>query len=188
MTNDNKNLNQEQQQKLLNIAKTAVEIYVRDGKEVDFKIEDKRLNWHEGAFVTIHNNGHLRGCIGQIIPSDEPLWQVVRDMAIAAASEDNRFLPVSENELSKLDYEISVLSTPEPIDDWRKIELGKHGVIVKSGWRSGVFLPQVATETGWSKEEFLSQLCAQKAGLPTDCYKDKDIQLLVFTVQVFGGK
>lgn len=185
MASDNKILNHEQQQQLLHVAQTAVEVYVRDGKEVDFKIEDARLNWPEGAFVTIHQNGKLRGCIGQIVSNGEPLWQVVRDMAITAASEDNRFLPISKDELEKLDYEISVLSAPEEIDDWSKIELGKHGVIVKSGWHSGVFLPQVATETGWSREEFLSQLCTQKAGLPADCYKDKNIQLLVFTAQVF---
>ena len=187
MASDNKILNQGQQQRLLEIAKTTVEDYVKDKKVMDFKINDERLNWQEGAFVTIHKNGELRGCIGQIISTGEPLWKAVRDMAIAAATEDNRFLPVSVDELRKLDYEISVLSAPEKIGDWRKIEFGKHGVIVKQGRRTGVFLPQVAEETGWSKEEFLSQLCTQKAGLPADCYKDKDAELFIFTAQVFGS-
>ena len=188
ITSDNKILNKDQQEELLQIAKISVESYVRNGKTLDSKIDDSRLNWQEGAFVTIHKNDELRGCIGQIIPSGEPLWQVVRDMAVAACSEDYRFLPVSEDELDQLDYEISVLSAPESIDDWQKIELGKHGVIIKQGRHTGVFLPQVAEETGWSKEEFLNQLCTQKAGLPASCYKDRDVVLLVFTAQVFGDE
>jgi AmmeMemoRadiSam system protein A len=106
-------------------------------------------------------------------------------MAVAACSEDDRFHPVSVDELDKLEYEISVLSRPEKIDDWRKIELGKHGVIVRQGRRGGVFLPQVATETGWTLENFLSQLCYQKAGLSPDCYKDPNTEIKIFTAQVF---
>jgi len=180
-------LNKQQQAELLNIARTAVETYIKDGKIAEFEISDERLKWKEGAFVTIHKDGKLRGCIGQIVPTDKPLWQVVRDMAIAAATEDHRFSPVSRKELTGLNYEVSVLSAPEKIDNWQNIELGRHGVIVKKGWRSGVFLPQVAAETSWSKEEFLAQLCSQKAGLPPDCYKnDSDVELQVFTAQVFG--
>lgn len=184
--NDNM-LNEEQKTILLNIAKESVENYVRDGKTPEFNINDERLNWKEGAFVTLHNNGKLRGCIGQIAPSDKPLWQVVRDMAIAAATEDDRFNKAGINELNKLEYEISVLSAPEKIDNWQDIELGRYGVIVQKGQQGGVFLPQVAAETGWSKEEFLSQLCFQKAGLAPDCYKnDKEVELKVFTAQVFN--
>ncbi len=178
-------LNKQQQAQLLKIARTTVESYIKNGKIPDFKITDKRLNQRQGAFVTLHKNGRLRGCIGQIIPTDKPLWQVVRDMAIAAATQDTRFAPVTEDELPHLEYEISVLSRPRPIKDWREIELGKHGVIVRKGLHSGVFLPQVADETGWSKEEFLAQLCAQKAGLPPHCYKEPGIELQVFTAQVF---
>lgn len=182
-------LNNSQKKKLLEIAKTTVESYINDGKIPEFNMSDKRLNRKEGAFVTLHNSGKLRGCIGQIIPTDKPLWQVVRNMAISAATEDHRFTPVSKKDLDNLDYEVSVLSVPEKIDDWQKIELGTHGVIVKKGFQSGVFLPQVATETGWSKEEFLGQLCSQKAGLPPDCYKnDPDIILEIFSAQVFSEK
>ncbi|MCX6795930.1 MAG: AmmeMemoRadiSam system protein B, partial [Candidatus Falkowbacteria bacterium] len=144
-------LNAEQQQQLQQIAKTAVETYVRTGQEANFTITDAQLNQPQGAFVTIRKNNELRGCIGQIITTKDPLWQVVRQMAIAAATEDSRFSPVNKDELNSLDYEVSVLSMPQPIDDWQKIELGKQGVIIKSGWHSGVFLPQVATETGWSR-------------------------------------
>ncbi len=178
-----------QKKELLKIAKETVESFVKNGKVLDFEVEDERLNWQEGAFVTLHKDGQLRGCIGQIVPSDKLLWQAVRDMAIAACSEDHRFQPVSSDELDKIDYEISVLSVPEKINDWQKIELGKHGVIVRKGARSGVFLPQVADETGWSLEEFLSQLCWQKAGLAPDCYKnDKEVELQVYTAQVFNEK
>ncbi|MFH0955958.1 MAG: AmmeMemoRadiSam system protein B [Candidatus Falkowbacteria bacterium] len=178
-------LNIEEQKILLEIAKKTVESFVATGKVPEFNITDERLQQKQGAFVTLNKDGQLRGCIGQMVSSDQPLWQVVRDMAVAACSEDGRFNPVSKNELNQIEYEVSVLSTPEPIDDWRKIELGKHGVIIKQGGRSGVFLPQVATETGWSLEEFLSELCWQKAGLSPSCYKNKDTQILTFTAQVF---
>ncbi len=190
MKNDNvkfKNnlLNDEQQKKLLNIAKEVVGSYIKTGSVPEFEITDERLNWKEGAFVTLKKDGKLRGCIGQIVPGDKPLWKVVQDMAIAAASEDNRFTPLNSDELNSLEYEISVLSAPQKINNWRDIELGKHGVIIKKGINGGVFLPQVADETGWSKEEFLSQLCYQKAGLPPDSYKDDGIEIKVFTAQVF---
>lgn len=178
-------LDSKQQAVLLKIAKETVASFVKTGKILEFDVADERLKQRQGAFVTLNKNGQLRGCIGQIVPSDEPLWQVVRDMAVAACSEDGRFSPVSKDELSELEYEISVLSAPEPIDDWHKIELGKHGVIIRRGGNRGVFLPQVATETGWMLEEFLAQLCLQKAGLAPNCYKDKDTEIQVFTAQVF---
>ncbi len=178
-------LNEEQKIQLLQIAKETVESFVKMGKIPDFEMSDERLNQRQGAFVTLKINGVLRGCIGQILPSREPLWQVVRQMAKEAASQDPRFLPVQTSELSNLSYEISVLSEPQKIDDWQKIELGKHGVLVRQGGRSGVFLPQVAEETGWKLEEFLSHLCAEKAGLEKECYKDKEnTEVFIFTAQV----
>ncbi len=171
---------------LLMIARQTVEAAAKSEKIPDFTIDGERLNRQGGVFVTLHMNGKLRGCIGQIIPSGEPLWQVVRNMAAAAAMEDPRFSPVSENELDAIKYEISVLSVPEALGDWRKIELGRHGVIVRKGAQSGVFLPQVATETGWNREELLAHLCQDKAGLPADSYKsDPDTRLEIFTAQVF---
>ncbi len=179
-------LDNKQQNQLLRIARESVEVFVKTGEVLDFQIEDEALNQKQGAFVTLHIGKDLRGCIGQIEPSEKPLWEVVRDMAIAAATDDPRFNPVSEEELEKLNYEISVLSTPERIDDYRKIELGKHGVIVRQGVQGGVFLPQVATETGWGLEEFLENLCASKAGLESDCYKTGEADLYIFTAQVFS--
>ena len=176
----------EQRKELLRIARETVESHVQNKVIPDFTISDERLNRKEGAFVTLRKNGELRGCIGQIEPSSKALWQVVREMAIAACSRDNRFAPVSSGELSAIEYEISVLSVPEKIDSWEKVELGRHGVIVSKDIQSGVFLPQVAQETGWHKELFLSELCSQKAGLPRDCYKnDPEVILEVFSAQVF---
>lgn len=179
-------LNEQQKQELLDIARSTVESYVRTGQIPEFKINDKRLKEKQGAFITLHRNGQLRGCIGQVVSSNKPLWGVVQDMAMAACSQDHRFSPVSVDELNELTYEISVMSLPKKIIKWQDIELGKHGVIIQKEARTGIFLPQVARETGWNKEEFLAQLCSQKAGLAPDSYKnDQDIELKIFTAEVF---
>jgi len=182
--NNNKELSAEQQNELLEIAKRTVKSYILNNTIPVFKINDKRLNIKEGAFVTLHKNGQLRGCIGQIIPNEDPLWKVVQNMAIEAASQDPRFKPLNKDELNEIDYEVSVLSSPQKISDWRNIELGRHGVIIKNGWHSGVFLPQVAEETNWDLKTFLEELSSQKAGLPPDSYKDKDTEIFTFTAQV----
>jgi len=178
-------LNQAEQSILLNIARETVNSYVNNGTISNFKIIDERLQVVQGAFVTLHKNKELRGCIGEIT-ANQPLWQVVQNMALEAASRDYRFLPVTADELSDLDYEISVLTPPQIITDWRQIRLGQDGVIIRRGLRSGVFLPQVAQETGWNLEEFLNQLCVQKAGLEIDCYKnDSGVEISIFQAQVF---
>lgn len=174
-----------QKKQILKIAQESVEKFVLHGKIKKFDVKDEELESFQGAFVTLYKNNSLRGCIGKIVSTDEPLWQVVRDMAIEAATEDPRFHPISKEELSEIDYEISVLSVPQKIDDWRKIELGKHGVIVKRGPQSGVFLPQVALDTDWSLEEFLSELCVNKAGLEPECYKnDNEVEIFIFTAEI----
>jgi len=177
----------DQKKILIKLARQTVEDYVRNGKRRDVDVTDPRLKEIEGAFVTLRKNGELRGCIGNII-GRQPLCLTVRDMAIASASEDQRFKPVTADELDDIDVEVSVLSKPWRIKEHSEFELGKHGVIVRKGRNQGVFLPQVAEETGWSKEEFLSTLCSQKAGLPPDAWKDPDTILEVFTAQVFSEK
>jgi AmmeMemoRadiSam system protein B/AmmeMemoRadiSam system protein A len=176
-----------QKKELLKIARNSIEAFVKTGKAPDITIKDARLEETEGAFVTITKHGALRGCIGNII-GQEPLYETVRDMAVAAASQDPRFTPLTAAELKDINVEISVLSKPRRVKDASEIQLGKHGVIVSVNGHQGVFLPQVADETGWSKEEFLSQLCSQKAGLPADAWKDPDTALYVFTADVFGEK
>ncbi|MCK5180280.1 MAG: AmmeMemoRadiSam system protein B [Candidatus Omnitrophica bacterium] len=183
-----KALTPEHKKRLMDIARRTVETYVKTGKKLDVKESDARLLEEEGAFVTIHKKSYLRGCIGNIIGT-KPLYITVRDMAVAAASQDPRFPPVESGELNDIDIEISVLSKPRVIKDVGEIELGTHGVIVSQGpWHRGVFLPQVATDTGWSKEEFLSQLCSQKAHLPRDAWKDPKTKIEIFTANVFSEK
>ena len=177
-------LSKEQKSQLLEIAKTSVEKYILENKMPDFTITDSLLNESLGSFVTLKKHGQLRGCIGRFEP-DIPLFQVVSQMAVAAATQDARFKPVQANELNDLDYEISVLSPLRKIDDWREIELGKHGVQIKQGSRSGVFLPQVATENNWDLDKFMGELCSQKAGLSWDCWKDGQADIYVFTAEVF---
>jgi hypothetical protein len=177
-------LNKEEQRILLNLAKQAVETYVRTNKIIEVEETNVNLNKHQGAFVTLKKDGELRGCIGEFEP-DEPLCQVVIDMAIAAATQDPRFNPVSKNELDDLEYEISVLSPLRKINSWKEIEIGKHGVEIRHGMHRGVFLPQVATENNWDLDTFMSILCTQKAGLPTDCWKNQETEIYVFTAQVF---
>ena len=178
----------EQKRALMDIARKTIDQYVRTGQKMEVRQGDQRLALNEGAFVTIHKNGQLRGCIGNIV-TQKPLYMTVRDMAIAAATEDPRFPRVLPEELDQIDLEISVLSLPRVIRDVGEIELGVHGVIVSKGpLHYGVFLPQVADETHWTKEEFLSQLCAQKAHLPADAWKDPSAQIEIFTADVFSEK
>lgn len=184
-----KPLNLDQKKKLVEIAKDAIHTYVNTGKKFELKFKDPRLSEMEGAFVTIHKHGQLRGCIGHII-GQQPLIQTVRDVAISAAVHDRRFKPLTKSELKDIDVEVSVLSKPWRIYNTDEIELGTHGVIVSRGpLNRGVYLPQVATETGWSKEKFLSNLCQHKAGLPADAWKDPmNTVIEIFTADVFDEK
>lgn len=180
-------LNKKQREELLRIARSSIESYLRTGRRPEVKNQDPELVKIMGAFVTLHKNGELRGCIGNII-GKEPLYLTVRDMAIEAAVGDPRFSPLELSELKEVEIEISVLTPLQKIESIDEIQLGTHGVLVKKGFRSGVFLPQVATETGWSKEEFLSYLCAHKAGLSADAWKDKSLEIYVFSAEVFSEK
>lgn len=175
---------------LLNMARASTEAFVKNGKLPDFsgwENKEKLLQQKSGVFVTLKENGQLRGCIG-LIESQEPLFKTIPQMASAAALDDPRFSPVTVEELPELEYEVSVLSPMRKIKNVAEIELGKHGVKVQKDGRSGVFLPQVATETGWSKEEFLNRLCQDKAGLPADCLEDPATEIYIFTAQVFEEK
>ncbi len=182
---EQKQITVSEEKELLDIARSSVENYVLSGKTFSPENLSPGLQKKLGAFVTLKEEGQLRGCIGRFEP-DAPLAQVVVQMAIAAATQDPRFPAVKKEELRNLEYEISVLSPLKKIRDAGGIILGEHGVQVSKGFHHGVFLPQVADETGWSKEEFLSELCSQKAGLPRDCWKDPAVDLYVFTAQVFS--
>ncbi len=139
-----------------------------------------------GAFVTLKINDHLRGCIGHIA-QDTPLKDVLRDMTIHAAFYDPRFEPVSRREFEKITIEISVLTPFELVQDEAEIEIGRDGLMLTLGYRSGLLLPQVPVEWGWDRDEFLHHLC-QKAGLKSGSHKHPDAILQKFSAIVFSEK
>lgn len=137
-----------------------------------------------GAFVTLHENGQLRGCIGRM-RSELPLDETISEMAQAAAFEDPRFDPVSRAEIADITIEITVLGILRKIASAEEIVVGNHGIYIIARGRSGVLLPQVATEYGWNRLEFLDHVCL-KAGLPPGAWQDADTQLFIFEGIVFG--
>jgi AmmeMemoRadiSam system protein B/AmmeMemoRadiSam system protein A len=177
-------LTEQDKKELLALARKSVESVVRD-KKVLWPDEpaSERLKEIGAAFVTLRKDGRLRGCIGHM-EANEPIYKTVARMAAAAAVQDPRFSPVRPEELDEIHIEISINTPLRPVSGADEIVLGKHGVVVSKGSRQGVFLPQVATETGWTKEEFLSNLCSHKAGLAPDAYKN-GARLFVFTSIVF---
>ncbi len=178
-------LSEKDKKDLLAIARNTLVKYLKDGNilEVDTTKLSENVKTNCGAFVTLRKYRELRGCIGRFEPN-EPLYKVVQQMAIAAATEDYRFPQVQANELKELDIEISVLTPMRKINSIDEIELGKHGIYIKKGLRSGTFLPQVANETGWSREEFLSHCAQEKAGIGWDGWKDADIY--IYEAMVFS--
>lgn len=170
---------------LLKIARATVERYLTTGTLPLPRASTPALRSKQGAFVTLKKNGDLRGCIGHMA-EDVPLAQLVSRMALAAAFEDTRFSPVRAEELSSLELEISVLTPLSPVPGPGAVVVGRDGVVVRKAGRSAVFLPQVASEQGWSRDELLDHLC-EKAGLPRDCWR-RDCQLLTFRAIVFGEK
>jgi len=178
-------LTEKERHTLLAIARRTISEYVREGKKPAFEIREPALKEKRGVFVTLHAQGSLRGCIGYTMPVAE-LYQAVSKMAIESATADPRFPPVRPEELTEIEIEISVLTVPKKIKSIDEIELGKDGVIIKGKRGQGLFLPQVATETGWNKEEFLSHLARDKAGLETDAWRDKDTEILTFQAEVFS--
>ena len=156
-----------------------------DGKPIAQPIINSKLlilNSKCGAFVSLHKHGHLRGCIGHF-GEDYPLHEIVAEMARAAAFEDPRFMPVTHDELNDLDIEISVLTPMRRIQSLDEFELHRHGIYIKKGYRSGTFLPQVADEVNWTKEEFVGHCSQDKAGLGWDGWRDAE--LYVYEAIVF---
>lgn len=180
-------LDENDKEELLIIARKTIEEYVKHQRIPEFRSGDysKNLQTPAGAFVTIQKNDALRGCIGQFEP-DQPLYQVVRDMSISSSTRDYRFPPLAPDELPDIHIEISVLSPMKKVESVDEIILGKHGIYIVKGSRSGTFLPQVATQTGWDLENFLGHCAKDKAGIGWDGWKDADIY--VYEAFVFGEK
>ncbi|MGD2094518.1 MAG: AmmeMemoRadiSam system protein A [Phycisphaerales bacterium] len=181
-------MNDIQKQTLLKVACDTVRKVIRHESVEKPQSDDPELNAPCGCFVTLKNRGQLRGCIGQFT-SDSPLIELIAEMAKSSATGDPRFFsePITTNELDKLDVEISVLSPLQKTDEPVSLRLGVDGIYIRKGHASGCFLPQVATETGWGKEEFLSYCCSHKAGLPPDAWKDPETKVYLFTAEIFGA-
>lgn len=122
-----------------------------------------------------------------MIEASQPLNKTVQKMAVQAAFNDPRFKGLSPSELDEIDIEISILTPLKRVDDVEKIQVGKHGLYIRKGHRAGILLPQVATEHGWNRTQFLEYTC-RKAGLPSDSWKDEETEIHAFTADVFQGK
>lgn len=181
-------MNDDSKQMLLKTAREAVIAAVKGQSAVAPTSDEPELVSACGCFVTLKNRGRLRGCIGQFI-SDRPLIELVSEMAVSAATRDPRFItdPIKPAELELLDIEISVLSPLKKTDDPLSLRLGIDGIYITHGHKSGCFLPQVATETGWTQRQFLTHCCKQKAQLPPDAWEKNDTDVSLFTADVFGA-
>lgn len=177
-------LSREQRSRLLEVARRSVQAAVGRGPAPDLRTDDPDLLRVQGAFVTLHKHGELRGCIGHI-EGQLPLIETVAEMAQAAALQDPRFPPVSALEEPEIDLEISVISPLRVVERVDDIEVGRHGLVVSSGPRRGLLLPQVATEWGWDRDTFLCHTCL-KAGLPQYAWQDRDVCIESFEAEVFG--
>ncbi|WP_272701060.1 AmmeMemoRadiSam system protein A [Desulfovibrio sp. Fe33] len=156
---------------------------IGDGPHTPPEPPTEKLRGHLGAFVTLKLHGSLRGCIGNVYGAGE-LYRTVWDMALSAAFRDPRFPPLTEGEFHAMEYEISILGPIEPCPDPALVEVGRHGLIMRRGGRSGLLLPQVPVEWDWDRETFLSQTCA-KAGLPRDAWQEADTEIYWFEAEVF---
>jgi AmmeMemoRadiSam system protein A len=178
-------LKEESKKALKEIVESAVAAAIKGQNFWPPKTKDPDLLAHRGCFVTLKTGGRLRGCIG-VFAANKPLEQLACEMAFSAAKDDPRFESdrLTPDDIEDIDVEISVLSEMVKTDDPLSLELGKHGIYIKRGWQSGCFLPQVATESGWSKEEFLSYCCEHKAGLSKDAWKDETTDVFLFTAEI----
>jgi AmmeMemoRadiSam system protein B/AmmeMemoRadiSam system protein A len=177
-----------EQQTLLKLARDAIHRHLEQEDAAPLDLTSYALTPHlreAGAvFVTLRMRGELRGCIGQL-QSFQPLYEAVRQRAVAAAVADPRFSALQPAELQNITVEISVLHPLRRLADWKDVKLGRDGIMIRKGDQGAIFLPEVATEFRYSRPEFWAQLC-QKAGLPRDAYREKDAELYAFPTQAFA--
>ncbi len=172
----------EEREELLRIARRAATTWLREGRIPDESPASEKLNAPGAAFVTLIERGRLRGCIGYT-EARAPLYRTVQECAVASATEDPRFHPVSPAEIGSVRIEISVLTPLLPIRP-EAVDVGVHGLMVMRGGQRGLLLPQVPAEYGWDRETFLAQVCV-KAGLPRDAWRT-GAELYSFTAEVFA--
>ena len=170
---------------LLLLARSSISNFLEHGKKMAVEKIPEKFNMKRGAFVTLHKEGALRGCIGYPLPVF-PLYNTIVDNALSAAFEDPRFPVLVNDELDVIDIEISVLTVPEEVEDHKEVKVGRDGIIIsKHGFR-GLLLPQVPVEQGWNLEQYISYGC-MKAGLRDDEWK-RGVNIEIFQAEVFGEK
>ena len=190
---DNINISEKDGQILVKTARMVVTDYLKNGSKTELgnKFQED-CSFNSGVFVTLNNPLGLRGCIGYPLP-DKKLFNALKEAAISAATEDPRFPPVKFEELDSITFEVTILTPPTKIEVSNsqeylsKIKIGQDGLIVKSGYNSGLLLPQVPVEYGWNEKEFLEYTC-EKAGLPKEYWQKKDVEILKFEGIVFKEK
>ena len=183
-------LNEAEQATLLRLARDTLETFTKERKVPSLSMQSYSITpammRMAGVFVTLNKGGELRGCIGTLT-GVSPIVSAVVENTTKSAANDPRFSPVKAEELAAIEIEISVLTEPQQMKDYRTVRLGTDGIILQKGNRSGVYLPQVATQTGWGVEEFMENLC-RKAGLPPGSYKSAGARVYSFQVQKFAEK
>ncbi|MFM8659098.1 MAG: TIGR00296 family protein [Candidatus Nitrosotenuis sp.] len=183
------NITEQDGQLLVSSARKIVTEFVNTGNRLVLgKDIESKLAFDAGIFVTLNSKNDLRGCIG--FPLPRKISQALPEVAIAAATEDPRFSPVDNSELDSITFEVTILTPPKEIitnDNSslpEKIKVGRDGLVIKQGHNSGLLLPQVPVEFGWDEKEFLSHTC-QKAGLPSDCWMQKQTKVYSFEGIIF---
>jgi AmmeMemoRadiSam system protein A len=171
-----------QQDTLIQLAKDAITSYITKRETPLYKTDDPAFLRKSGVFVTIRQKGALRGCIGRLQP-DMPLYRVVQEIAVAAATSDPRFPPIKKEEIQGLEFKIAVLSPLQRITT-DEVQVGKHGLLIAHQGHRGVLLPDVPVSRGWDRETFLANLCL-KAGLPPRTWRENPT-LYAFTTVEFG--
>lgn len=167
-------------QALIQIARQALEHFVKTGEVRSSKPEDPALCQPGACFVTLRKKGELRGCVG-MLARERSLYEEVVRMTKAACSEDFRFSPLRPEELGGVSIEISVVSSLKKVHSWNEIQVGRHGIYLRWRERSGAFLPEVAEQMKWSAEEFVKNCCREKARIPESAWPE--IELYRFTTE-----
>jgi len=187
---DYSNLSDSDGEMLVKTARAVVTEFLKTKNKMKLdKDFEESFSSNAGVFVTLNHQSNLRGCIGYALP-DKKLYNALEETAISAATEDPRFPSVAFEELDQITFEVTVLTPPQEIEVSdpqeypSKVKVGRDGLIVKSGFNSGLLLPQVPKEYGWNEEEFLGHTC-EKAGLPKEQWKEKDTKILKFEGIVF---
>ena len=176
-------LDKQEKQFLIKLARESILNHLQQNKATFSEFFSENLKVHSGAFVTLHKQGQLRGCIGYVKPF-KPVQEAIKELAVSAAFNDPRFPALSLQEYEQIDLEISVLTPLEKVEDIASIEVGRDGLLVKNGFYEGLLLPQVATEYGWDVQTFLQQTC-HKAGLPADSWKEEQTKIFSFSAIIF---